>query len=209
MVNRKAVTARGDALLKLLAEAGEKGLMLTQAEAHMAIKAGHAVVDTSVNDGDTAKVTITEAGKAKLAPAAKIEIDDAVPMPEAKKPGGGPRGSKYPFDALNVGQSFHVAATEENPDPVTALASSLTGARRKYQEQVFNEDGSPKVETVKVKTYATDANGKRIKGEDGHWVVTGEATEPRNVTKQTRDFIAVAVGADDPRGKGARVFRKL
>lgn len=206
---RNAVAARGIPLLKLIAAAGENGLMLTQAEAHMAIADGYAVADTSVTDGDTAKVTLTPAGTAKIAPKASVvfDIDDDVPMPTAKKKGGGKKGSKYPFDKLNVGQSFHVSATAENPNPETALASSLTGARRQFAKPVLNEDGSPKTETVTVNTYAVDAKGKRVKDANNKWVVTGTASVTRNVTEQERDFVVAVVGADDPKGAGARVYR--
>src|SRR4051812_31490076 len=140
-----SISARGNALLKLIAAAGDKGLMLTQAEAHMAVKDGDASVDTSVTEGEgnkqTAKVTLTDQGRAKIAPkaAAVFEIDDNVPLP-TKKVGGAKRGSKYPFDKLAVGQSFHVPATKENPEPVTALASSLTGARRLFSKGVKNDE---------------------------------------------------------------------
>lgn len=209
---RKAISARGIALLKLIEAAGENGLMLTRAEAHMAIKDGDATVDTNVTEGEgdkaLAKVTLTDQGRAKLAPKAAIEIDDGVAMPEAKK-GGAQRGSKYPFDLLvKVGQSFHVAKTAENPDPVTALASSLTGARRRFAVEVKDENGNPVMEAVTVKTYATDSNGKRVKGEDGKWVVTGETTESRPKLRFLREFVAAEVGANDPKGPGARVFLK-
>lgn len=207
-----AISARGNALLKLIAAAGDRGLMLTQAEAHMALKDGDITVDTSVTEGEgnkqTARVTLTDAGRAKIAPKSNpvFAIDDAVPLPEKKK-GGAKRGSKYPFGALAVGQSFHVPATVENPEPLTALASSLTGARRLFSKVVM-VDGAPVTEQVEVNTYATDAKGKRIKDADtGKWVVTGKAHVTRNVTEQERDFVAAAVGADDPRGPGARVYR--
>lgn len=208
MVNRKAISARGNALLKLIAAAGDKGLMLTKAEGHMAITAGHAVVDTGVVDGDTAKVTLTDAGRAAIAPkvVTSFEIDDAVPMP-VKSKAGAKRGSKYPFDKLNVGQSFHVPATVENPEPITALASSLTGARRLFAKPVL-VDGQPVKETVTVNEYAVDAKGKRIKdAETGKWVVTGTKPVERIKTEQERDFVAASVGADDPKGVGARVYR--
>ena len=114
-------------------------------------------------------------------------------------------GSKYPFDKLEVGQSFHVPATVAVTDPFKAIASSVTGARRRYSEKVV-VDGVVQTETVTVKTFTKDANGKRVK-RDGHYVVTGTETVNREKTRQTRDFLAAAVGADDPNGAGARVWR--
>lgn len=208
-VGRKAISARGIPLLKLIAAAGEKGLMLTKAEGHMAVTSGDAQIDTGVVDGDTVKVTLTDAGRKAIAPkvVTTFEIDDAVPLP-VKQKAGAKRGSKYPFDKLNVGQSFHVPATVENPEPLTALASSLTGARRVFAKPVLGEDGKPVVETVTVNEYAVDAKGKRIKDADTNkWVVTGTKEVTRTKTEQERDFVAAAVGVDDPKGIGARVYR--
>lgn len=212
-VARAPVTATGDDLLKLLYENG--GVYLTQSEGAAAIAAGDAHVNLDDTQGDTALVMLTPQGAAKVAPtsAAKagkpmFEVDDDVPMP-TKSPRGGKRGSKYPFEALQVGQSFHVPKTKENPDPVSALASSLTGARRRFSIPMLGDNNKPVMETVTTKTYKLDASGKRVKGADGKWIVTGEAEVSRQKLKETRDFMVVAVDKTDPKGVGARVFRKL
>lgn len=207
---REPVTARGNDLLTLLYNNG--GMYLTQAEGADAVAAGDAHVNTDDTQGDTALVMLTPQGAAKVAPknASKpaFEIDDDVPMP-TKASKGGKRGSKYPFDSLKIGQSFHVPTTKDNPDPVAALASSLTGARRRYSIPAVDANGAKLFESATIKTFQLDASGKRVKGADGKWIVTGSKSEQRPVLKLTRDFMVVAVDKKDPKGPGARVFRKL
>lgn len=207
---REPVTVTGLDLLKLINATG--GAYLTQAEGQAAVDAGFATVDTSNVKGDTALVSLTDAGNAEIAADAAskekpvFEIDDYAPTVPAKKRGG-KRGSKYPFESLEVGKSFHVPISKDMPNPVSALASSLTGARRKFATPVLDNEGKPVMEAVKVKTYAKDATGKRIKDASGKFVVSGETTVQRPKVTQTRDFYVVEAQKDDPRGPGARVVR--
>lgn len=54
-----------------------------------------------------------------------------VPLPERKSTGAG-RSSSYPFDKLEVGQSFFVQATAAKPNPRKSLASTVSSATRRY-----------------------------------------------------------------------------
>ena len=214
---RQAVTLTGVALLAAIAASETGYLMLTQAEGQDIVNEGFAVVDTSIVDGETAAVRLTEAGTAKLAegkeagtnpevaaPAAtkaSYDIEDNVPMPTGTQRRG--REGGYPFDKLEIGQSFHVAKTAENPDPASRLASSVSGARVKFSEEIPGE-----TETVTVKTYKKGPDGKGYaKDADGKRIVESETTETRPKTKLLRDFVVKSVGADDPKGEGARVWR--
>lgn len=204
---RAAVTARGVALLALIAASETGFLMLTQDEGAEAVAAGFATVDTSNVEGDTAAVSLTEAGKAELAKVSPVveaasgfEIDDAVAMPvnatRRLRDGG------YPFDKLEVGQSFHVAKSAKNPDPVTRLQSSVSGARARYSVE------TGETETVTTKEYQRNENGKGYaKDADGKRIVSATKEVTRPVTKVTRVFTVKAVDASDPRGEGARVWR--
>lgn len=209
VLTRQPVTVTGLDLLKLLA--ATNGAFLTKAEASDAIASGHALVDTSRIEGDTAFVSLTDAGSAFLAASAAekelpvFDVDKGYAPTVSAKKRGGKRGSKYPFASLEVGDSFHVPKTKAMPNPVSALASSLTGARRKYEIPVL-ENGEPVIEKVKVKTYATDASGKRLKVA-GKFVVSGETFVEKPKMQQTRDFYVVEAAPDDPRGPGARVVR--
>ena len=42
--------------------------------------------------------------------------------------------SKYPFDALEPGGYFFVAATEAKPDPAKSLGSTVTSANKRYRD---------------------------------------------------------------------------
>jgi hypothetical protein len=44
---------------------------------------------------------------------------------------GGRNRSVYPFDALAVGQSFHVPASEAKPNPAKSLASTVSSANKR------------------------------------------------------------------------------
>jgi hypothetical protein len=212
---RAAVTARGIDLLLLIAAASDGYLMLTQDEGVDAVNAGDAIVDSSIVKGDLAAVRLTDAGMAKVkvaeangasapAPAAAssngaFAIDDDVAMPTISRKA---RENVYPFDSLQVGQSFHVAPTEENPNPAERLASSVSAARARY---AIN-DPSGKTEEVTVRKYKKDEAGEFVKV-GGKRVLESETKETRPVKLTTRDFKVVPVGADDKRGVGARVFR--
>lgn len=56
-----------------------------------------------------------------------------IDMPAVKRGGGG-RTESYPFSALENGQSFFVPATEAKPDPAKSLASTVSGANRRFSE---------------------------------------------------------------------------
>lgn len=212
---RAAVTLTGVALLAAIAASETGYLMLTQAEGQDIVNNGFAVVDTSIVEGDTAAVRLTEAGTAELAkqneaPAAtatdaaakaSYDIDDGVPMPTGTVRRG--REGGYPFDKLEIGQSFHVAKSADNEDPATRLASSVSGARVKYSVEVPGE-----TETVTKKTYKRGPDGKGYaKDADGKRIVESEETVTVPKLKLTRDFVCKSVDATDPKGEGARVWR--
>ena len=202
---RQPVTARGAELMAMIDNAGKNGLMLTQEEGLDLVNNGYATVDTSVTDGNTAKVTLTEAGKAALGAsgnsATSFEIEDNIPIPQNSTRRG--RTGGYPFEQLAINQSFHVAVKdgEEPADVAARLQSSVSGARARFAEKT----GATK--TVERKIYAKNDDGSFKKDANGKRIV--ERTEPVTVdeTRPTRDFTVKAVGADDPKGPGARVWR--
>lgn len=71
-------------------------------------------------------------------------IED-VPVVETKRTGN--KASIYPFDVLEIGQSFFVPATEEKPEPWTSMKSTIASFNKRYSVTVTNEDGSPKMRT--------------------------------------------------------------
>jgi hypothetical protein len=215
---REAITARGVSLLALIAastEPSEGVLMLTQEEAGEAFAAGYVTVDNTIVEGNTAAVSLTDAGKAALtsteatpagaAAANGFEIDAAIPLPGAGSRRG--RSGGYPFEALEVGQSFHVKPSKEDDTLdalLTRISSSVSGARTRFAEE------TGETETVKVKTYKRKEDGKGFeKDAAGKRIVENEVEETRPKMRVTRDFVAAKVGADDPKGEGVRIWRKV
>lgn len=202
---RAPIEARGADLMAMIDAAGDAGLMLTQDEGVDLINSGYAIVDTSVTDGNTAKVTLTEAGKAALTSsgnkATSFEIEDDIAIPTNTVRRG--RQGGYPFANLNVGQSFHVAVKDgEEPAQVAArLQSSVSGARASFAEE------TGETETATRKVYAKNEDGSFVKDEAGKRVVESTEEYTRPVTKNTRDFTVKPVDATDPKGPGARVWR--
>jgi hypothetical protein len=77
-----------------------------------------------------------------------FEIEN-VALPVSKR-GGATRSSKYPFEILEVGQSFFVANTEKHPDMVKSMASAVTNAMKKYDVPDLDENGVQKTKGITV-----------------------------------------------------------
>ena len=137
----------------------------------------------------TALKPAAEAAKAK--PTFELTADVAMPT-EAEKQRR-TRESKYPFDEMEVGQSFHVAQ-EGDTNGVTAMGSVIANARKKYAAEAKNEDGSVKMRE----------GVRREKQEDGS---TKTWKENVPVLEFSRDFKAFKAQPNDPAGAGTRVFR--
>jgi hypothetical protein len=145
---------------------------------------------------------------------AKFVIDNDTEVPERKSSfGGRTRESVYPFDLLAApvfGQppsSFHIPATEEQPDPARIVSSAVSAQNRKWAKPTGQQ------EQKQEHKYQTDASGKRVKV-DGHFVKLldqyGQAVTQTvlvDITVQERQFICRSVDENDKRGPGARVFR--
>lgn len=121
-------------------------------------------------------MTVAQETKApRVAPS--FQIEDAVPMPTVA--GRGSRTPVYPFDQLEVGQSFFVANDEDRPNAAKSLASTVSSATARYS--VPSEDGATK----------TNRKGAEVP-----------------VMVETRKFIVRAVDETaQGRGPGARVWR--
>ena len=79
--------------------------------------------------------TATNTGTAAPASApSAFAIEDGIAMPTASGRGRG--GNTYPFDALNVGQSFFVPNSEDKPNAAKSLASTVSSATARYTEVV-------------------------------------------------------------------------
>lgn len=98
--------------------------------------------DNSNNGGDNGNTGASAA-------ASSFAIIDGAALPSAAR--GGRNGPVYPFDDLNVGQSFFVPATADKPEPAKSIASTATSAAKRFATPVKNPDGSAVMETYKVR----------------------------------------------------------
>jgi hypothetical protein len=81
-----------------------------------------------------------------------FEIERNIPIPKRKVK---LRGSyKYPFDKLEVGDSFHIPMTDKCPKPARTIASSVSTANKKFDGKVFKsfsvDSTDPKGEGARV-----------------------------------------------------------
>lgn len=212
-----ATIALNIAALSAIVAAGETGTFAPLAEVKLLAENGFIEINESVTDatGNVA-VRATAAGLAKInegsgaAPAsAPVSTGFAISAVPAdilsaaaeKRRAGRSGGEKYPFEGLEVGQGFFVAASEKMPEPAKSLASTVSSAVARYAEE------TGEVETVTVKDYAVGEDGKRLKDDEGHWVVTAEREEQRPKMRPTRVFKLVPVDAKEGQPAGAWVVR--
>jgi hypothetical protein len=227
IVAREPVIERGDELLQRLYDDGD--MYLTKNEGEEIVQNGDAIaVAGEIDEFGAVLVQLTLQGASKVAgenqdrvyepdfdndePVSKAtyEVDDYAPdvskIVRHRGPPGGKRGSKYPFDALGVGQSFHVALNDKIGDPVKTLQSSVTKANTQYTENVSDDDGNLLLENKTIKTYKRGEDGKLLR-KDGHFIIETSEIQQVPVARQTRKFIVVHAQTDDPKGPGARVVR--
>lgn len=209
--------ATGAVLLAEVANSENGELFMTAEQANEGVQAGHLVADIERASGDLAPVRLTDEGAAAFqassegdagqaaqrssAASSSFEIEQGIAIPNASTTRRG-RSGGYPFETMEVNDSFHVPVSADNEKPAERLASSVSGARSKFAVK----DGD-KTEEVKVKTYKRGEDGKYLKDAEGKRVIETETTETRPVMKVTRDFVVRAVDASDPKGEGARVWR--
>jgi hypothetical protein len=143
-----------------------------------------------------APVRLSEAGVAYVAanvPAvagngsdtAKYQVIDGVVLPPSKR-GGGRGGApvQYPFDGLEVGQSFFVPVSAKHPNPVKTLGSTVSSANMRFS-----------VETGEMKTVERTKRGKKNKAELDAQGNKIKETVTVAVRKQTRKFTIRAIEA--------------
>lgn len=160
-----------------LVEAGlvEINPAVTDDNGYVATRATQAGIE-SLDSGATVGNNATSEATSATAETGKTEkvktmfkIEDSIPVPTISGRGRG--GNVYPFDQLEVGQSFFVANDESKPNAAKSLASTVSSATARYA--VPAEDGSTKtnkkgevvpvmVETRKFVVRSVEENG--VKG---------------------------------------------
>lgn len=116
-------------------EAGEVATRATQAGIK-SLDSGAIVADNATSEANSA---IAETGKTEKVKS-MFKIEDSIPVPNVS--GRGRSGKMYPFDQLEVGQSFFVANSEDKPNAAKSLASTVCSATARYA--VPSEDGATK-----------------------------------------------------------------
>ena len=160
-----------------LVEAGlvEINPSVTDDNGNVATRATQAGIE-SLDNGETIGNNATSEATSATAETGKTEkvktmfkIEDSIPVPTISCRGRG--GNVYPFDQLEVGQSFFVANSEDKPNAAKSLASTVSSATARYA--VASEDGATKtnkkgkvvpvmVETRKFVVRSVEENG--VKG---------------------------------------------
>lgn len=155
--------------LKNIVDAGPGGMFVPPAIAEPLQAEGLVEINLGIkNEAGEVACRATEKGIAKAnevgtvepandkAEAPKVEttfkIEAGVPVPPPV--GRGRSGSKYPFDLLEVGQSFFVPDTAEQPDAAATLASTVSGATQRYATDHPTETKVVKGKTVPKKIYS-------------------------------------------------------
>ncbi len=190
MANAKQVKA-ALALMAAIVAATEAGNAENVAvdSANILVEKGFAEVNPNGPNGDGTVATRATAagiesvkGTATVAEAAKpsFELETGVEMPAAKRTGRSIATSIYPFDKMEVGQSFFIPATDKKPEPAKSLASTVSSATARYAVKLTNEDGSPKM-------------------------VLNRKKKEVQATQNTRVFVVREAEKDGV--KGARIFR--
>lgn len=112
-----------------LVEAG-----LVEINPGMTNEAGEIATRATQKGIDSMNTPNTATGTAAPVAPSSFAIEDGIAMPTASGRGRG--GNTYPFDALNVGQSFFVPNSEDKPNAAKSLASTVSSATARYAEVV-------------------------------------------------------------------------
>lgn len=173
-MNKKNFALMGSIIAAMAVEATPY-LMATQKSVEPLLKDGLAETNAEIKDGDKIATRATDKGIAEYEAqkaaeanggeaASTFEIDDGVPMPTAR--GGGRTSILYPFDKLEVGQSFHIAATADKPNPSKSIASTVSAATKKYATETGETKTTPKGNTVPVLNYTRKFSVKAVDATD-------------------------------------------
>jgi hypothetical protein len=68
----------------------------------------------------------------------------------------------YPFDSLEVGQSFFVPVSEKHPDPVKTLGSTVSSANMRYAEETGEHKTVNRAKRGEDRKALLDASGNKI-----------------------------------------------
>lgn len=86
----------------------------------------------------TETATPAEAVAAPVVAAPKFAIASGIEIPKVVRQHGSGAGRQamYPFESMELNQSFFVAATAEKPNPAKSLASTVTSANSRFAVEI-------------------------------------------------------------------------
>lgn len=164
-----------EVLSRVVAKTKEGGFeFVTVEEGKPLVDAGLIQVNTQITEGNKAAAKATAEGVSMVdgvttAPAAPTTssfaiITDAIP-PKSKRGGGrGGAPNKYPFDALEIGQSFLVANSQvKNGDAVKSMQSSVASANARFAQETGETKSVSRTKRGEGNKAALDAAGNKIK----------------------------------------------
>lgn len=140
--------------VKVLVDAGyvECNKDITDGAGNIAVRATKAGLEygtaPAATEEEGTTTMNTEATAATAAPRS-FAIETGVAIPSIKRSGAA--ASIYPFDKLEVGQSFFVPATDEMPNPGKSLASTVSSASKRYATENGTREINRKVDGVMTK----------------------------------------------------------
>lgn len=153
-----------------LAEAGlvEVNPTMANEAGEFATRATQKGIDSVSQNGET-QTSETKGEPAKTEKVNQMfQLEDNVAVPAIS--GRGRTGTTYPFDKMDVGQSFFVANDESKPNAAKSLASTVSSATARYAEVVPGE-------------FKTNKKGEQVP-----------------VTRETRKFIVRSVEENGVKG---------
>lgn len=149
-VNESLMDANGD----IATRATQKGIEEYQKSLATHDENSVESVSTVKQDSEAEQPKQTEQPKETKKMAFTIDTDVALP----KIVRGRAAEAKYPFDEMEVGHSFFVGATEDRQEPWKSLASVVSSANKRYEQEIpgetrVNKKGNTVAATVETRKY--------------------------------------------------------
>ena len=131
-------------LLEEIKNSAEGFKYISQLDAEYLVEAGLIEVNSEMTDTEgnvAARAVSAEPETKKVTQVVnKFEIESGIKIPEkqTRAPGAG-RASVYPFEHLEIGQSFFVPNSETMEDAYKAMSSTVSSANARYSEEIPGE----------------------------------------------------------------------
>lgn len=130
-------------------------------------------VNTGMLDAaGNAAARLTDAGKALLAASANPAVAEqpspfaiitGAALPESKRGNRAGAPTIYPFEQLQIGQSFFVPASEKTPEPVKTLGSTVSSANHRYAVDTGTTKTVTRTKRGEKNKAVLDAAGNKVK----------------------------------------------